>query len=151
MKIMDKDDAAVVEGATTVLGLVCMEWDAKAQAVEADAVPALLNLMGAHSLLTTKVAATGALMHICVDVRGKAAAIERGAVPLIADALRVDDEKLVLNALQCVACIAENKNGRPLLLPLEPRLAELMHHHVTVIQRHAMLARRAVLFKELGK
>ena len=63
----------------------------------------------------------------------------------------MDDEKLILNALQCVASIAENKDGREILLPLEPRLYELMQHHVTVIQRHAMLARRAVLFKEMGK
>ena len=151
VKIMDKDDAAVVEGATMVLGLICAEWEAKEAAVKAKAVPALLNLMGKRSLLTLKICAVGALMNICVDVVGKAAAIEHGAVPLIIDALAVDDEKLILNALQCVASIAENKDGRELLLPLEPRLSELMQHHVTVIQRHAMLARRAVLFKELGK
>lgn len=151
VKIMDADDTAVVVGATTVLGLVCMEWEAKSAAVKAKAVPALLNLMGKRSPLTLKISATGALMHICVDVLGKAAAIEDGAVPLLVDALQADDEKLILNALQCVACVAENKDGRTLLLPLEPRLAELMRHHVTVIQRHAMLARRAVLFQELGK
>ena len=151
VQIMDKDDAAVVEGATMVLGLLCVEWDAKAEAVKAKAVPALVDLMGKHEQLSTKIVAVAALMNICVDTAGKAASVEDGAVPLLAEALEVDDEKLVLNSLQCIASIAENKAGRALLQPLAPRLAELMHHHVTVIQRHAMLAMRAVEFKELGK
>lgn len=71
-----------------VLGLICAEWEAKAEAVKAKAVPALLNLMGKRSLLTLKICATGALMQICVDICGKAAAIEDGAVPLIIDALQ---------------------------------------------------------------
>ena len=150
--IMQKDDtAAVVEGATTVLGLLCVEWDAKAEAVKANAVPELLNLMGKHERLSTKIVAVAALMNNCVDIAGKTAAIANGAVPLLAEALEVDDEKLTLNSLQCIASIAERQPGRDLLQPLQPRLAELMHHHVTVIQRHAMLAVRAVEFKELGK
>ena len=71
VKILDKDNAAVVEGATTVLGLICMEWEAKEAAVKAKAVPALLNLMGKRALLTLKICATGALMNICVDVHGR--------------------------------------------------------------------------------
>ena len=71
-----------------VLGLICAEWEAKAEAVKAKAVPALLNLMGKRSLLTLKICAMGALMQICVDIYGKAAAIEAGAVPLIIDALQ---------------------------------------------------------------
>lgn len=149
--IMDKDDVMVVEGATMVLGLICIEWDAKGEAVKAKAVPALLNLMGKRARLSTKIVATSALMCICVDIVGKAAAVEAGAVPLVTAALEVDDEKLILNCLQCVASISENTNGRELFQPVVPRLAELMHHHVTVIQRHAMLAKRAVEFKELGK
>jgi hypothetical protein len=82
---------------------------------------------------------------------GKAAAVLEGAVPFITAALNVDDEKLILNSLQCVASIAENAAGRELLQGLHERLKELMHHHVSVIQRHAMLAKRAVDFKEIGK
>jgi len=151
VQIMSKQDIAVVEGATTVLGLLCAEWKAKEEAVKVGAVAALTNLMGAHALLSTKIVAVHALMHICVDIVGKAAAVKAGAVPLISQALEVDDEKLILNSLQCVASIAENKAGRAALQPVAPRLAQLMYHHITVIQRHAMLAKRAVEFKELGK
>lgn len=87
VNIMDNDDIAVVESATMVLGLLCMDWDAKEAAVKAKAVPALVNLMGKRAQLSTKIVAVSALMNICVDIVGKAAAVEDGAVPLIIDAV----------------------------------------------------------------
>jgi hypothetical protein len=71
VRMMGKDDATVVEGATMVLGLLCMEWDAKGEAVKAKAIPALLNLMGKRAHLSTKIVAMSALMNICVDCEGR--------------------------------------------------------------------------------
>jgi len=143
-------DQTVKEGAALVLGLLCIQWDAKGIAVKCGAVPALVRLLEIPEL-SCKTVATAALMNICVDITGKAAAVEAGTVPLLVEGLDTDDEKLILNSLQCVASIAENHKGRAELQVLIPRLSEMMHHHVTVIQRHAMLAKRAVEFSEVGK
>jgi hypothetical protein len=48
--------------------------------------------------------------------------------------------------LQLVANLAEYEKAREMLQCVRPRLAELMTHHVAVLQRHAMLAKRQVEF-----
>lgn len=148
-KLIGHEDTAVKEGAALVLSLLCVQWEAKSMAVNCGAVPALVKLMELQEL-SSKTVATAALMNICVDIAGKEAAVQAGMIPLLVHGLDVDDEKLILNSLQCVASVAENYKARAELQTLIPRLSEMMHHHVTVIQRHAMLAKRAVEFTEVG-
>ncbi len=152
LRVMAAYNMGVVEVATMVLALLCIEWEAKLDAIRLDAIPLLVNLLKKKDCeVTTRTAAAAALMHISVEFSGKAKSVEAGIVHALATSLDEDEEKLIAYCLQCIANIGESKAGRDLLRPLRLQITELQNHSQEVVQHSAMLALRAVDFEAVGR
>lgn len=132
-----------------MLGALCVPFSGKEKAVEAGAVEALLTMLGSMNL-THKTCASSAMMNVTVDITAKKRFMEAGGVGVLCDVMEVDDEKLVLNALQIVANVSEYAPAKLDLRVLGPKLSSLMTHHIAVLKRHAMLAKLAIDFEQVG-
>ena len=64
--------------------------------------------------------------------------------------LTIAGERLLQNCLQLIANCAEYEDARADMQDMGPPLTQLMGHHVAVLQRHALLAKRAVDFRGVG-
>ena len=151
LRLIAADNMMVIEVATMVLALLCIEWEAKLDAIKLNAIPLLVNLLEKKCKVTTRTAAAAALMHISVEISGKAKAVEAGIVHALAASLDEDEDKLLVYCLQCIANIGESKAARNLLRSLALQIAELQNHNQDVVQRSAMLALRAVEFEVVGR
>ena len=109
LRLIAADNMMVIEVATMVLALLCIEWEAKLDAIKLNAIPLLVNLLEKKCKVTTRTAAAAALMHISVEISGKAKAVEAGIVHALAASLDEDEDKLLVYCLQCIANIGESK------------------------------------------
>mmetsp|Transcript_18231 Transcript_18231/g.25259 ORF Transcript_18231/g.25259 Transcript_18231/m.25259 type:complete len:427 (+) Transcript_18231:159-1439(+) len=146
--LLSQDDPAVLEGATSVIGLLCVPFEGKEEAVKVGCVPLLVTLLE-DELDSVKSNALSALMYLSIANAGKQAVVEAKGVPKLVHLLNMDDEKVLINVLQVVTNVAEYPPGREELQAAASSLDYLMHHHAALIQRYAAQAKRHVDFKEL--
>ncbi|KAK3287628.1 hypothetical protein CYMTET_4872 [Cymbomonas tetramitiformis] len=146
--LLELDDPAVLEGATSVIALLCVPFEGKEEAVRVGCTPALVKLLQ-DELDSVKSNALSAIMYMTIAKSGKVAVVEAGGIPPIIQLLDIDDEKVLINVLQVVTNMAEYPKGRELLQVASTSLDYLMSHHAALIQRYAAQAKRHVDFKEL--
>lgn len=148
---------AVREGAANVLSLACVPFAGKAAALKAGAVPALCAMLGEASAPTSMLAAAaGALMAATVAHPAKAAAVQAGAVGSLVLLLRMHqaNERLLLNALQCVTNLAEHTEGRDAMR--EPQClsaVEAVRKNTpsSLLERAAAAAMRVIHQRHIGE
>jgi len=146
--LLENDDPAVLEGATSVIGLLCVPFEGKEEAVKVGCVPPLVKLLE-DELDSVKSNAMSAIMYITIANSGKVAMVDSNGLPPLIKLLDIDDEKVLINVLQVVTNVAEYPAGRAALQVASPALEYLMSHHAALIQRYAAQAKRHVEFKEL--
>jgi hypothetical protein len=146
-------DASLLDAATQVVSLLCLEPGTKKDVICAGIVPILIPLLENQVQVDTKTAALAALMHLSVDVLGKEECMKFGITRLLIEGLKVqeDDDKFLLNCLQCISNIAENKQGRDQFLVLEQKLGMLTYHRSALIQHVAAVALTSIRFKVVGE
>ena len=146
-------DASLLDAATQLVSLLCLEPGTKKDVINAGIVAILIPLLKNHVQVETKTAAVAALMHLSVDVSGKIECMKFGITRSLVEGLKVreDDEKFLVNCLQCISNIAENKDGRDHFQVLEQKLEMLTNHSYALIQHGAALALRSIRFKVVGE
>ena len=146
-------DESLLDAATDVMSLLCSEPGTKKDVIRAGIVPILTVLLKNHVQVDTKTAAAAALMHLSIDVLGKTECIKFGITRYLIEGLgaREDHETFILNCLQCITNVAENKEGRKQFHVLEQKLEILTYHASKLIQHEAALALRSIRFKVVGE
>jgi len=146
--LLQEDDPAVLEGATSVIGLLCVPFEGKEEAVQAECMPLLVHLLD-DELDSVKSNALSAIMYITIANSGKLALVEAGGIEKLLRLLDMDDEKVLINVLQVVTNVAEYPKGREMLQAASRSLEYLMSHHAALIQRYAAQAKRHIDFEDL--
>lgn len=146
-------DESLLDAATHVMSLLCSEPGTKKDIIRAGIVPILTVLLKNHVQVDTKTAAAAALMHLSIDILGKTECIKSGITRYLIEGLgaREDHETFILNCLQCITNVAENKEGRKQFHVLEQKLEILTYHASKLIQHEAALALRSIRFKVVGE
>ena len=146
-------DESLLDAATHVMSLLCFGTRDQKGRHTCWNCSHLTVLLKNHVQVDTKTAAAAALMHLSIDILGKTECIKSGITRYLIEGLgaREDHETFILNCLQCITNVAENKEGRKQFHVLEQKLEILTYHASKLIQHEAALALRSIRFKVVGE
>ena len=146
VELLASSTEEVAAQAAKSLGFLCFSEEAKTQAIEYGAIETLCKQVVVRSR-ALRVACTTALMAISSTDEGKRQMADCGGAAAILSVLGDQDFVVKMNALKVIANLAVHPAARASLLEAEPIISKMVSGGDERLQRHAKIARDAVLWK----